>query len=209
MSYYHLKKKGLIVTGFMTNCTRTCVAIEHAISLGRPVLTLGRSTNSLVDAYFELGLLDPKLRSRVTDLKKMETKKIIKSRYVIITTGHQGEYDAGLTRIARDEIRLNIGQDDVILICSTTIPKIGPIVSRADLKNHLLQRRVEVVEDIHKSGHITGTELSKVVLRLKPKKIIANHGDLIEQAGWYKIAASINVPLDIINLGVNGQVIQV
>ena len=76
MSYYHLKKKAMVVTGFMNNTIRTCVAIEHATALGRLVIALGRSTNSLVDSYFEQGLLDPKFRPNVINLNSITIEKL-------------------------------------------------------------------------------------------------------------------------------------
>ena len=44
----------------------------------------------------------------------------------------------------------------------------------------------------------------KVVKRLKPKRVISNHGDLHQQVGWYHIAIMAEVPIDSITLGKNG-----
>ena len=204
LRYYHKKKAGIIVSGFATNAVRTCEAIKETLALGRRVGVLGSNLKNLIDSYFILGLLPSSDRDKIEDVSKPPALYEVKRSYVIITSGHQGEALAGLTRIASDLVPYKIGSNDVVLLCSKTIPKIGPIISRGDMLNNLRMRRVLVIEQgLHKSGHIDGGQLVHILKLLKPKKLIANHGDYEKMLGWHRVVA-LGSPETELTIGSNG-----
>lgn len=203
----HLKMKGIVVAGFATNPVRTIATIRAALGVGREVITIGLNLSRLLLGYRKLGLLTTQEFKKIHSHKEFPSLTRNKSEYLILTTGHQGEYLAGVPRMLRDEIRYNFDMNDTLILTSRTIPKTAPIINKGDMFNQLRMRRVHVVDEVHKSGHISGTELISVLRSLEPKHVFANHGDYFQQAGWYVIMSRLDRDVGCLVMGKNGQAV--
>lgn len=182
---YHHDYQGIIVSGWGTSGTRVKAVIEKACEMGRQVLLIGRNLTKLTDQYFNLGIIEPSCRSKVRRVRDLSQAGKLKRKYLILTTGHQGQYSAGLPRMLRGQLPYPWGSKDVVLILSKTIPRPSCTISRSFLLNQMVARRIKFFQNIHKSGHVTGLGLVRVLGCLRnPGLLLANHGDQHQMVGW-------------------------
>ena len=105
-------------------------------------------------------------------------KKINKDRkkYLLVTTGHQGEPKSVLHKIAKREFKFDLYPEDNVVFSCRTIPTPTNIANREALENELKQTGVRIFKDIHQSGHAAREDLRDFINMVKPKNIIPAHG---------------------------------
>ncbi|WP_102958609.1 ribonuclease J [Mangrovicella endophytica] len=180
------KSKGRVaITTFSSNIGRIRSVAQAAHDVGRQVLLMGRSMKRVADVAAELEYLD----GLPPFVDEQDFGYIPRDKAVIILTGSQGEPRAALARLARDEHpAVALSKGDMVIFSSRSIP--GNEKGIIDIKNALIDRGVEVVEDgrqlVHVSGHPRRGELRQMYDWIRPKIAVPAHGEaahLVAHAG--------------------------
>ena len=120
------------------------------------------------------------------DIKKYDDNKI-----VILTTGGQGEPNAGLTKIAAGQHKhIRFKSNDTIIFSSSIVP--GNERSVQMLQDNIARQVDEVYNskllDIHASGHSPEEDLSLVMDLVKPKFVVPANAYYYKRKACAKIA---------------------
>jgi ribonuclease J len=196
----------IAITCFATNVARLRSIYEAARLNGRQVCLIGRSLWSVDDAARKSGYLKdvpPFLDDEAADLMPPQN-------LVYVCTGSQGEPRAALSRISNDDHpALRLAEDDIVIFSSRAIPGNERAIDR--IKNRLLAKGVNVITDrdapIHVSGHPYREELKKLYSWVRPKVVIAVHGEHMQQEKHAALAKDCGVGQSVIPA--NGQVFEI
>ncbi|HKL93956.1 MAG TPA: ribonuclease J, partial [Clostridia bacterium] len=190
------REKRLIIATFASNNYRVQQILDIAERYGRKVILSGRSMKNIVEMATKVGELTvPK------DIIIESPGKLSYSKQVVLATGTQGEPMSALTRMSEGEFgKINIGENDVVILSSSPIP--GNEKSVYNVINKLFKRGAEVVyesmTDVHASGHAYAEELKLLLTLVKPKFFIPVHGEYRHLYLHAKMAESVGVnPLNI------------
>jgi ribonuclease J len=114
-------------------------------------------------------------------------------------TGSQGEDRAALAKISRGQHpRIKMNRGDTVFFSARSIP--GNERGIMDMKNLLLESGIHVIdpenshETIHVSGHPRRGEIEKMLSWVKPKALIAVHGERFQQSAQSTMHDNAYVP---------------
>lgn len=204
------EKRAMIVTTPSSHIARLKSIIEFGHKLNRKVIFLGRSLNKYVTAAENIGtvnfsqdigmILFGHRAERM--LKKIEGKK---DRYLLVTTGHQGEPKSILSRIVNEEFKFPLTADDLVVFSCRTIPTPTTIDNRKVMEAKLKAKGIRIFTDIHVSGHAAREDLHELIEMINPKNIIPMHGEPAMLASLADLAVQLGYKQDQIHLLFNGQ----
>ena len=132
-------------------------------------------------------------------------------KYVIMTTGSQGEPSSILGRLSLGRNRsFDLQEGDTVVVSSHPIPGNEEMVSRTI--NRLFQRGANVVYDpilpVHVSGHASAEEQKLLINLVRPKYFIPVHGELRQLHQHSALAQEVGIPPENIAIVENGTVIE-
>ena len=173
--------KAIIVTTFSSHLARLKSIIEMGHKLDRKIVFLGRSLMKYITAGENINLIN--YSSQGMMLKKRDQiekvlRKIQKNgrdKYLIICTGHQGEPQAILSRIARGELDFKFKPGDIVIFSCQVIPVDVNQENRAKLEANLHAKNVRIFKDVHVSGHGALEDHRDLLELIKPEHIIPIH----------------------------------
>ncbi len=199
-------KGRIIVTTFSSMLTRIGEMIKIAEKLGKKVAVNGRSMKDNVQISQNLGYMKIK---KGTLIATEEVSKHKDDKILIITTGAQGESNAGLMKIVNGEHKhIRIKSNDTLVFSSSVIP--GNERSVQNLKDNISRQGATIYTskliDIHASGHAPSDDLTLAVKLLKPKYFVPVHGYYYMRAVNGENAVRGGVLHENIRLMDNGQV---
>jgi ribonuclease J len=181
-------KGRIIIATFSSLLTRLAVIFKIAAKLNKKVAVNGRSMKNNVQIAKNLGYIKaPKnLLINTEDTKKYDDNKI-----VILTTGGQGEPNAGLTKIAAGQHKhIRFKENDTIIFSSSIVP--GNERSVQMLQDNIARQVDEVYNskllDIHASGHSPEEDLALVMELVKPKFVVPANAYYFKRKACAKIA---------------------
>ncbi len=185
--------------------------------LNRKVVFLGRSLFKYVTAAEKVGLVNFSKEVELIGFRSLVEKKLRqiekegRSNYLIVCTGHQGEPDAILSRIAnKKDIHFELLPNDIVIFSCKTIPTEMTIKNRENLEKRLKQFHVRIFKDIHTSGHCSREDYRDVIMLLKPKNILPAQCDHKTAQGIQTLAEEMGYKLNkSIHLGDDGKVIKI
>lgn len=168
----------IFVASFSSNMNRVQMIVQEAAKHGRKVCITGRSMLNYLELAVRLGLVKI---PQGTIVPVREALNVPEDQLCIITTGGQGEQNAGLTRMSTGDHReFKLKAGDTVVLSSTPVP--GNEVSMEKLEDDLTRmgaklytaRNFEVDGSgpLHVSGHARRDELAEVINLLKPKYFI-------------------------------------
>jgi ribonuclease J len=96
-------------------------------------------------------------------------------KYFMITTGHQGEPQAVLNRMADGAFKFT--SDDTVIFSCTVIPTEINKKNRDELEEKLDAKRVNMIRDIHVSGHAFAKDHIDLLNWTKPQFLLPLHGE--------------------------------
>jgi ribonuclease J len=177
------RHKIMIVTTFSSHIARLKSILNFGERLGRKIFFLGRSLARYVSASDYLQISD--FSNKVTiipyanKIKKFLREIDYSNRgdYLLVVTGHQGEPNSVLSRMANGTFKFDFQREDSVIFSCTTIPTQTNIQNREILEKALLKKRVRLFKDIHVSGHAAREDHRDLINMLKPKHIIPTHGN--------------------------------
>ncbi len=198
----------VIIASFSTQIARVQMVADAAHQLGRHVAILGRSMVETADLAQKNDLLE--LPSETT-ISIAEANSLPDEKVVIITTGSQGEYAAGIVRMARGdhrEVRLN--ENDTVILSARTIP--GNEVAVNEVLNNLAKRNVKAVtfanRPVHVSGHACREELKMMFNILRPELFVPIHGEYRMLRAHCNIALDMEMSPDDVSLIIDGDILE-
>jgi ribonuclease J len=201
------KAKGRIIVGtFASLLDRLNEIIKISDRLGRKVALNGRSMKDNIAIAEQLGYIKPK-KGQIIPLE--EVNKIPDNKVMILTTGAQGEPNAGLMRIVQGEHRqVRLKLTDTVIFSSSVVP--GNERSVQALQDNVARQVDELYNskllDIHSSGHAHGEDLKLVMQLVKAKFYVPVHGYYFFRKHVVKLAEEAGLKRDQVILMDNGQV---
>lgn len=198
----------VIFTTFSTTIARIQHVINACEKTGRKLAVTGRSMITNFQTTFELGYIRvPK--DMIIDFK--EVSKLPDDKVCILSTGSQGEENAALSRMARDEhptIKLQGG--DAVVFSNSQIP--GNEDAIQDLVARLSRKGVDVYNprefDLHVTGHACHEDLKMLMALTKPDYLQPIHGDHYMLKAVGKLGAGMGIKYDHCLIGENGRIIE-
>ena len=187
-------EEGLIVaTTFSTHIERVQTIVDELEKTGRTPLILGRSLAKQAELADRFGLLDLPHDAEILSSEKAvktEFKKLgRREKYFLLVTGHQGEPESALVKLADARMGFKFRKDDSVIFCADTIPSPINEANRYILESKLKAQGVRLFKNIHVSGHASKEDHRRLIRLVKPDKIIPCHGSLGMRAA-YAILAS-------------------
>ncbi len=196
----------IVVATFASLLTRIAEIIKIAERLGRKVALNGYSMKTNVAIAQALGFVKAKEGTliAVEEVNKMKDNKIL-----ILSTGAQGESNAGLMKMINGEHRhIKIKAGDTFVLSSSVIP--GNERSVQTVKDNLARQGAIVYHsalvDIHSSGHAPQGDLALVMKLINPKFLVPVHGYYFMRAANRMTARTVGIPNENVFLMDNGQV---
>lgn len=204
-------QEALFVSTFSSHAARFHSILDFAADLDRDVVMLGRSLERYMGVAARTGHLDipnwveimPTRRHADEALRRIAEDP---SRYMVVTTGHQGEPGAMLTRIAQGETTYKMTKRDDVVIASHVIPTETCINQRADLEARLKRSGARVFKGAHASGHASAVDHRELLALLQPENIVPAHGGLAIQNAYAELAGELGWrPRKEVHVLANGQ----
>lgn len=202
-------KGRIILATFASMLTRLGEIIKIAAKLGRKVALNGRSMKDNIQIAQSLGYLKVE-KGQIIPLEEVNKHK--DEKVMILTTGAQGESNAGLMRIVSGEHKVvSLKPDDTVIFSSSVIP--GNERSVQSLQDNISRQVDQLYNskllDIHSSGHACSEDLKLVYQLIKPKFIVPVHGYYYFRKYQQKLAFDVGISKDRVILMDNGQVAEV
>ena len=202
-------KGRVIIASFSTQIARVQMVVDAAQELGRRVAIIGRSMIETTRLAEQVGHLHI---PPGVDITVAEANSLPDDEVVIMTTGSQGEFEAGIWRMARGDHReVRLVEDDTLVLSARTIP--GNEIAVNEVLNNLARRNVRVVtansRPVHVSGHAKSDELKTMFSILRPEYFTPIHGEYRMLKAHCEIAVDMGVPEDNVNLIADGDVLEI
>ena len=206
------KGKAVIVTTFASHLARQKTIIQLAKKMGREVVFVGRSLAKYIGAGEAVGIVNFSEEARILRFGKqarrffsMIERKKSWAKYLIVVTGHQGEPNAVLSRLARDEFDFRLKKEDHVIFSCTVIPAPVNKHNRKVLERLLKKKKVRIFTDLHVSGHAAREDLRDLINMTKPKYIIPAHGPRQFRRNLLSLAREMGYPRNRVLMVQNGK----
>lgn len=197
----------LIIGTFASQFERMVKIIEISESLGKKIVTEGRSIKTNLEIAQKMGLL--KL-DKSTLISAQEIGDYPPDKIVVLATGAQGEEFAALMRIATKQHKnIVLNERDTIVLSSSVIP--GNEISVQKLKDNLYRNKVTLIHyrssDVHSTGHGNTGELVWINKQVNAKFFMPAYGYFSMTSCHAKAVEQAGRPRESIVLADNGSVI--
>ena len=194
---------------FASVLTRIGEVIKIAEKLGRKVALNGYSMKANVAIAQNLGFIKAKEGTLISieEIAKYRDEKLL-----ILSTGAQGESNAGIMKILTGEHRhMRIKLGDTVILSSSVIPGNERAVQA--IKDDLARQGAIIfhsnIVDIHSSGHAAKDDLQLAMKLLHPKYLIPVHGYYYKRFVNAQNGVEAGIPRENIYLLDNGQVAEI
>lgn len=204
------KAKGrIIVTTFASLLDRLAEIIKIAERLGRKIAINGRSMKDNIQIAKNLGYIKTK-KDLIVAIEELE--KIPDEKVMILSTGGQGEPNAGLTRIANGEHKhIRLKPTDTVIFSSSVVP--GNERSVQILQDNIARQVSDIFNskylDIHSSGHALSEDLELVIKLTKPKFLAPVNAYYFKRKACAKLGQKAGMAKENTILLDNGQVAEI
>lgn len=186
--------QAVIITTFASHITRLKSIVELTQEYGRKLVFLGRSISKYGRAAKNAGIIDFKEKGVEIAESPAEVNKWLdiinknKKDYIVVCTGHQGEPNAVLSKIAEGKTPFELKEDDKVIFSSEVIPTQANIEARQILDAKLEAFRCKIYKDIHVSGHASREDHRDLLGMIHPKNIVPVHGEVALKEGMIELA---------------------
>ncbi|UTB33158.1 MAG: RNase J family beta-CASP ribonuclease [Methanobacterium sp. ERen5] len=184
---------GMIITTFSSHIERIQAITNIASESKRKILLLGRSMERFCTMAENMGILKLPKSASIYGSPKAVNRALARadenrSDYVLVTTGHQGEPDALLPRIANGKTMFNVKPGDNVVISASVIPNPMNIANRNLMERRLKSSGARIFTNAHVSGHAGKEDHRDFIRMLDPKHLIPSHGNLNMLAAYTELA---------------------
>ncbi len=187
-------RKGLLVTTFSSHISRIKSITTTASAIDRIPVLLGRSMEKYIGIAEELGIIELPDNARLYGDKnaiKKILRKVVKEgkeKYLLTVTGHQGEPDALLSKIAGKKLPYRVSKGDQVVFSADVIPNPINVANRYAMETKLKMQGARLFKGNHVSGHAAREDHRDLIKILQPEIIIPCHGDLRMLASYAELA---------------------
>ena len=187
------ERDGVIVTTFSSHIARVKSICEFGDKLGRKVVLMGRSMDKYMSLATELGIVDlPKSVEIAGHQKAVQAilRRVADRReeYLLVGTGHQGEPDSFLPRLADKVYPYHVEKHDQVIFSANTIPNPVNRANRYLLETKLKMQGARVIEGAHVSGHASRVDHQELLRMLEPQHVFPCHGGIDLQSEFAELA---------------------
>ncbi len=199
-------KGRIVVATFASNVYRVREIINAAVRHKRKIVVNGYSMDKVVDIARRIKYINvpEDLFMNLKELKRYDGNDVL-----IISTGTQGEPNAGISKMANGkhkEIKLRKG--DTIIFASSAIP--GNYEAVESINNKLVKLGINVINNksvplIHASGHGGRQEQLLMFNFIRPRYFFPVHGETAMQVRHGKTAVKTGINKNNIFILSNGQ----
>lgn len=184
---------GMLITTFSSHIERIQAICNIASESKRKILLLGRSMERFCTMAETMGILKLPKSASIYGSPKAVNRALARadenrSDYVLVTTGHQGEPDALLPRIANGKTMFNVKPGDNVVISASVIPNPMNIANRNLMERRLKSSGARIFTNAHVSGHAGKEDHRDFIRMLDPKHLIPSHGNLNMLAAYTELA---------------------
>ncbi|HWH16398.1 MAG TPA: ribonuclease J [Candidatus Paceibacterota bacterium] len=202
-------KGRLIIGTFASQFERMVRIIEICESLGKKIVTEGRSIKTNLEIAQKTGLLKVK---KETIISAQEIGDYPPDKIVILSTGAQGEEFAALMRIATKQHKsITLTPRDTVVLSSSVIP--GNEIAVQRLKDNLYRNAVTLIHyrssDVHSTGHGNTGELIWINKQVNAKYFMPAYGYYSMTYSHAKAVEQAGRPKESIIVADNGMVIDI
>jgi len=196
----------VILTTFSTTIPRMQHTINACERTGRKLILVGRSMVANFQACFELGYLKVPA-GMIVDVD--DAKNLRDDQICILATGSQGEDNAALYKMARDEHpKIKLQGGDSVIFSTSAIP--GNEDDVAALTSALSRKGVDVYTNAefstHVSGHACQEDLKLLISLTRPQYLQPIHGEHFMLKKMSELGASMGILPDNCLISENGRV---
>ena len=199
-------KKRIVVATFASNVYRVREIINVAVKYKRKVVVNGYSMDKVVDIARRIKYINvpEDLFMTLKEFKKYDGNDVL-----IVSTGTQGEPNAGISKMATGKHKeIKLQKDDTVIFASSAIP--GNYEAVEIITNKLVKLGVKVINNkpvplIHASGHGGKQEQLLMFNLIRPRYFFPVHGETAMQVRHGKTAIKTGVNKNNIFVLSNGQ----
>ncbi|MBU4373769.1 MAG: RNase J family beta-CASP ribonuclease [Euryarchaeota archaeon] len=185
---------GVLITTFSSHVARINAIIEAAEEMNRIPVLLGRSMERYLSIAQKMGYIKfPEALEIHGNRNAVEKalKRISqdgKKKYLPIVTGHQGEPDSILTRIANLETQFKIEPGDKVIFSANKIPSPMTMANRHAIEIKLKMQGARIYENVHVSGHASREDHWELLRLIAPEQVIPSHGNMAMHSNYVEMA---------------------
>jgi ribonuclease J len=194
-----LAGKRILVTTFASHISRLHTIARLGARMGRKTLFVGRSIAKYLDAAKDVGVSELATQHEMVRYGSKVGKALSRvarpEEYLFVVTGGMAEPKAVLSRILEQEM-LPLKRGDIVVFSNRAIPTPTIIPARKALEDALTARGIEVLKDLHVSGHGSAEDHRSVLNALKPRFVIPTHGEDASREAFRRIALQCGVPAE-------------
>ncbi len=185
-----LKRRNIIITTFSSQIARIIEITKLAKKMKRKVMIVGRSMAKYLQAAKQAGITNIIEKKEVVKYGSKVKKKLMRIKeheeYIFIVTGGMGEPNAVLSRMFDEEL-IPLKRNDIIVFSNRVIPTPTIIKAREKLERKISSYGIEILKDLHVSGHGAGKDIQEVIEKIKPEIIIPVHAEDETRKAFKKI----------------------
>jgi ribonuclease J len=187
------ERDGIIVTTFSSHVARVKSICEFGDKIGRRVVLLGRSMDKYMSIAQELELVTlPKSVEVAGHSKAVQQvlRRIADRRdeYLLVGTGHQGEPDSFLPKLADKVFPYEVRKHDQVIFSANVIPNPVNQANRYLLETKLKMQGARIIKGAHVSGHASKVDHQELLRMLEPEHVFPCHGGIDLQSGFAELA---------------------
>ena len=206
---FELAKGRIITATFSSLINRIQQLIQLSEQYGRKVAIDGYSLKSNVEILKELNQLRIK---KGTEISIEQVDDFPENQVTVIGTGAQGEERAVMMRIASGEHRfVKLRDTDTIIFSSSVVQGNERTVQR--MRDLLYRMGATVYHyqmmDIHTGGHALQEDLKRMILYMRPRFFLPNHGYYSMMVTHAKLAQEVGIPKEDCIIPDNGNIIHI
>ncbi len=177
------KGKAVFVTTFSSHIARIKSIVEFGKQMNRKIVFMGRSLTKYCMAAQDAKLIKfgkdiifckfgREIRKKLREIEKRGPQK-----FLMVVTGHQGEPQSTLTKIATNVLPFRFQSEDHVVFSCTVIPTAINRAHREVLEANLREKGVRMFKDIHVSGHGSREDIRDFINFVKPQHVIPTHAE--------------------------------
>jgi len=182
----------VIATTFSTHIERIQGILDEAEKAGRTPLVMGRSFSKQISLAERFGILSlpPNAQVYATPkaIKHALSKIERRDDYLLLVTGHQGEPDSVISKIADGRFPFKLKKGDSAILCANTIPTPINVATRYVLEARLKYHGVRIFDNVHVSGHAAREDHRYLLNLLTPEHVVPCHGGFDMRSGYASLA---------------------
>ncbi len=187
-------ESGVIITTFSSHVARINAIIQAAEEMDRIPVLLGRSMERYLSIARDMKYIEFPKNLEIHGSRNAVDKALRrisqdgKKKYLPIVTGHQGEPDSILTRIANGETHFKIDSGDKVIFSANAIPNPMTLANRYALETKLKMAGARIYDNVHVSGHASREDHWELLRMISPEQVIPSHGNMVMHSNYVEMA---------------------